>query len=282
MKKYLAILFTLLFVVSATACGGDTASDVTAKFSGSSYETDKDGYVVIKGIADLTPHSELIEFVEPTLEEQGIKIDLVMDTTDGTENDRLASGEIDFNFCQHLPYLEEYNETNGTNLVSAGDIHVEPIAAYSEKYGSVDEVPDNATIVIPNDLTNEYRALTILEEAGFIKLRSDLDGLKAEVSDIEEYVKPVTITEIASEQIINLAGDFDVYITNTNKAIEAGVDTTKYLFRESSDSPYANIITVRAGEETDPAIQALVKALKSDETKKFIEDKYNGAVIPVE
>lgn len=282
MRKFFAILFTLLFVVSVTACGAGTASDVTAKFSGSSYETDKEGYVVIKGIADLTPHSELIEFVEPTLEEQGIKIDLVMDTTDGTENERLASGEIDFNFCQHVPYLEEYNEINGTNLVSAGDIHVEPIAAYSEKYDSIDEIPDNATIVIPNDLTNEYRALTILENAGFIKLSSDLEGLKAEVSDIEEYIKPVTITEIASEQIINLAGDFDVYITNTNKAIEAGIDTTKYLFRESSDSPYANIITVRAGEETDPAIQALVEALKSDETKKFIEDNYNGAVIPVE
>lgn len=273
MKKIIGIITAVALAFSLAACGSEKNVGIEAA---------EDGTVTLKGIVDLTPHSELIEFVRPQLEEQGIYIDLVATLADTTTNERLSVGEIDFNFFQHLPYLEEYNETNGDNLVSAGEIHVEPIAAYSDKYGSLDEVPDNASIVVPNNVTNEYRALRILEIEGFIRLRSDLTELKANVSDIEEYIKPVNIVEVEDTQVIGFAPDFDIYIINTNKAIEAGIDTTKYLFRESSDSPYANIIAVRAEDKDNPAVQALVKALKSDETKKFIEDNYNGAVIPAE
>lgn len=299
MKKIAAILTVAILVLIVSACGsannasdqntgaGSVANTVSdgqnsggARLTGSHFETDKDGYVVLKGITDLTPHSELIEFVEPALEKRGIKIDLVSTASDAVTNERVSSGEIDFNFCQHLPYLEEYNETNSDTLVSAGGIHIEPIAAYSEKYEKLEDVPDNASIVVPNDATNEYRALKIIEEAGFIKLDENLSGQRAGVTDIKEYIKPVTIKEIDSAQIIGLANDFDIYITNTNKAIEAGIDTSKYLFRESEDSPYANIITVRAEDKDDPAVTALVEELKSDETKKFIEEHYNGAVIP--
>ena len=299
MKKITAILTVAILVLIVSACGStnnasdrntgagsavNTVSDGQnsggARLAGSHFETDKDGYVVLKGITDLTPHSELIEFVEPALEKRGIKIDLVSTASDAVTNERVSSGEIDFNFCQHLPYLEEYNETNSDTLVSAGGIHIEPIAAYSEKYEKLEDVPDNASIVVPNDATNEYRALKIIEAAGFIKLDENLSGQRAGVTDIKEYIKPVTIKEINAAQIIGLANDFDIYITNTNRAIEAGIDTSKYLFRESEDSPYANIITVRAEDKDDPAVTALVEELKSDETKKFIEEHYNGAVIP--
>ena len=234
------------------------------------------------GLADLVPHNELIELVKPALSKQGIEIEIVSTAADATWLDKLNGGEVDFAFFAHWPYVEEYNDVSGVKIANAGNIHVEPISAYSNEYQSVDEVPDNAKFVIPNDATNEYRALKIIEKAGFIKLDPNLKELKASVKDIVEYVKPIEITEIDSIQIIGLAQDFDVYITNTNKALEAGIDTTKYLFREDANSPYANIIAVKEERLEDPGIKALVKALQSDETKKFIEEKYNGAVIPAE
>ncbi len=276
MKKITVLLTALVILISLASCGNK--ADNTQSNSRIDPQT---GTVTLKGIADLTPHSELIEFVKPKLEEQGIIIDLVSTSTDATTNERLASGEIDFNFFQHLPYLEDYNSINGENLVSAGAIHVEPLGAYSENYNSLEELPDEITVAVPNDVTNEYRALRILEEQGYIRLADGLTNA-ATVLDIEEYLKPVTIEEIDSYQIMSMASDFDIYINNTNKVIEAGIDPTTYLFRESPDSPYANIVAVRPEDQDDPAIVALVEALKSDETKQFILDNYNGAVIPVE
>jgi D-methionine transport system substrate-binding protein len=282
-KKFLSILSLVLILTGIfTGCANNKTdslltAETTAKVVETTSATTKTKLI---GLTDLVPHSELIEFIKPQLEAQGIEIELVGTAADATWNEKLDVGDVDFNFFQHLPYLEEYNETNGTNLVSAGYIHVEPIAAYSEKYTKVEEIPENAKVVVPNDATNEYRALRILEIAGFIKLNPDLPELKASVADIVEYIKPIEITEIDSTQIIGLAKDFDVYIVNTNKAIEAGVDTSKFLFKEGEDSPYANIIAVKAEKANDPAIKALVKALQSDETRKFIEEKYNGAVIP--
>lgn len=287
-KKFLSILSLALILTGIfTGCANNkntssSAAETTAKAeettaAETTYTTAKTKLI---GLADLVPHSELIEFVKPQLEAQGIEIEIVGTAADATWNEKLDKGDVDFNFFQHLPYLEEYNETNGSKLVNAGYIHVEPIAAYSEKYTKVEDIPENAKVVVPNDATNEYRALRILEIAGFIKLNPDLPELKASVADIVEYIKPIKITEIDSAQIIGLAKDFDVYIVNTNKAIEAGVDTSKFLFKEGEDSPYANIIAVKAEKANDPAIKALVKALQSDETRKFIEEKYNGAVIP--
>lgn len=263
-----AALFLLLLSGTFTGCSSDTD------------DKNADGKTVITGLADLTPHNELIEFVKPQLEEQGYIIDIVSTASDSTWNPKVQDGEVDFNFMQHEPYLIEWNEINSGTLVNAGAVHVEPIAAYSEKYTDVSEVPDNAKIVLPNDATNEYRALVILEEAGFIRL-ADVSNARASVQDIEEYLKPVEIVEMEAIQIIAHASEFDIYITNTNKALEAGIDTTKYLFREGPDSPYANIIVTSEDKADDPGIKALVKALQSPETAKFIEEHYNGAVIPV-
>lgn len=276
---------TLIKKIIATAVIGTLSA---AAFAGCSSEPSESqaqesvaGATVLRGIVDLVPHSEIIEHVAPQLEEQGIHIELVSTAADATTNERLASGEIDFNYFQHLPYLESENEANGYDLISAGGIHIEPITAYSDLYTSVDEVPDNAVVAIPNDGTNEYRALLILEQNGFIVLDDAArDSLSASVADIVEYVRPIEIVEIDSAQIIPTRDDYDFFITNTNKALEAGIDSAK-LFSEGEDSPYANIIAIRAEDADNPAIQALVDVLLSEETQQWIADNYNGAVIPV-
>lgn len=238
--------------------------------------------VTIKGIADLVPHSELIEFVAPRLAEQGIIVELVATAADSYTNERLNSGEIDFNFFQHEPYLLSEVEVNGFDLVSVGGIHVEPITAYSDKYDSIDALPENPVVAIPNDVTNEYRALRILEQNGFVRLNEETQfSLSATVADIKEYVKPLQIVELDSAQIIPTKSDYDFYITNTNKVLEAGITPNK-LFSEGADSPYANIIAVRTEDKDNPAILALVEALRSDDTKSFIRETYGDAVIPVE
>ena len=273
-KIYALLLSGLLLSVSLAGCGSDAQG-------ASAGGADDSGTIVLKGIAAAVPHAELIEAVEPQLEAQGIKVDLVSTAPDATTNQKLAAGEIDFNFFQHEPYLESENKANGFDLVSAGATHVEPITAYSDKYKSVDELPDNAVVAIPSDGTNEYRALLILEKNGFIKLKdSTSDLLDATVDDVEEYLKPIKIVEIDADQIIPTKADYDFYITNTNKVLEAKVTSNK-LFSEGADSPYANIVAVRAEDKDDPAIKALVAALTSDEAKQFIEEHYNGAVIPV-
>ncbi len=245
-----------------------------------SAEAEQKETVTITGIADLVPHSEIIEYVTPKLAEQGIIVELVATSADATTNEKTAKGEVDFNYFQHYPYLEEWNTTNGFDLINAGDIHVEPITAYSDKYASTEEIPDNAVVAIPNDGTNEYRALRILEQNGFIKLNEETaTTLSASLTDIEEYIRPLEIVELDSAQIIPTKADYDFFITNTNKALEAKITSAK-LFSEGSDSPYANIIAVRAEDKDNPAIIALVKELQSEDTRKFIEEKYEGAVIP--
>ena len=176
-KIFSAVISATLFASAFAGCSSKSENADAA--SG-----DK---IIITGLADLTPHSEIIEFVKPTLEEQGITVDIVGTASDATWNSKTQNGEVDFNFMQHEPYLEEWNELNGGTLVNVGAVHVEPIAAYSEKYSDVSEIPDNATVVVPNDATNEYRSLRILEQAGFIKL-NDVSNARASVQDIAEYI----------------------------------------------------------------------------------------------
>lgn len=263
------------------AAASEPAADSNTLVAGESQPATEEDVIVLKGIVDLVPHSEIIEYVRPQLEAQGIYIELVATAADSTTNEKLNAGEIDFNYFQHEPYLLSEVETNGYDLISAGGIHIEPITAYSDKYSSVDEIPDDAVVAIPNDGTNEYRALRILEENGFIVLdEAAKDSLSASVNDIVEYVKPIEIVEIDSAQIIPTKDDYDFFITNTNKALEAGITSNK-LFSEGADSPYANIIAIRAEDADNPAIQALVEALLSEDTQQWIADNYGGAVIPV-
>ena len=290
LKRIFATIALSALTLNLAGCGekpatpASTSAETSSSQENTSSATESsssDEKIVLKGIVDLVPHSEIIEHVKPQLEEQGITIELVATAADSTTNERLNAGEIDFNYFQHLPYLESENEANGYDLVSAGGIHIEPITAYSDKYASVDELPENAVVAIPNDGTNEYRALRILEENGFIVLDpAAKDSLSASVKDITEFKKQLEIVEIDSTQIIPSKDDYDFFITNTNKALEAGITSTK-LFSEGKDSPYANIIAVRSEDLDDPAVKALVDALLSEETQQWIADNYNGAVIPV-
>lgn len=276
-KRILSVVMAVLSISMLVAgCGKskDTAEGTTA---GATFS--KENPVTLKVLADQVPHSELLEFVKPTLAEQGVNIEITILQNDHGNED-VDNGDFDVNFFQHQPYLDSVNKEKGYDLANAGNIHVEPIGLYSAKYKTKEEIPENAVIGIPNDVTNEFRALKILENNGFIKLKTGLEAYSATVKDIAEYTKKITIKEIDSAQIIRLKDDFDGYITNTNKILEAGIDANTNLFREGKDSPYANILTTKASRVNDPAIVALKNALTTEEVRKFIEDKYKGAVIP--
>nr|MCR5789207.1 metal ABC transporter substrate-binding protein [Lachnospiraceae bacterium] len=238
------------------------------------------GEVVLKCVADLTPHSEILNAAADQLAEKGIKVDIVSSTWDATWNDMLVDGEIDFAYFMHVPAMHSIEEEMGTTLYSMGGIHVEPYACFSDKYASKDELPENAVIAIPNDSSNEYRALKVLETEGFIKLNPDMSPMDSSIKEVTEYVKPIELIEMDQANIIPSAADFDAYFVNVNRALEAGIDTTAYLMREGEDSEYANIITVTEANKDNEAIKTLVEVLQSDEIKQFITDNFNGAVIP--
>jgi NitT/TauT family transport system substrate-binding protein len=234
----------------------------------------------LKAIVDLVPHSEIIEYVKPKLEAKGVYVDVVSTASDSTTNEKTLNGEVDFNYFQHEPYLKLWNSENSGNLVNVADIHVEPITAYSDKYSSKDEIKAGDTVAIPNDPSNEYRALAILEQAGFLTLDDAAkDAKRADVSNIAEKKVDLTIIELDSIQIIPTKDDYDFFITNTNKALEAGI-TSARLFSEGADSPYANIIATRPELKDDDRVKALIAELTSKETQDWIQNKYNGAVIP--
>ena len=236
--------------------------------------------VALKCVCDLTPHSEILNAAADQLAQEGIELDIVSTTWDATWNDMLIDGDIDFAYFMHVPAMESIEEEMGATLYSMGGVHVEPYACFSDKYASKDELPENAVIAIPNDSSNEYRALKVLEKEGFLKLNPDMTAIDASVDQIEEYTIPIEIVEMDQANIIPSAADFDAYFVNVNRALEANIDTTAYLMREGEDSEYANIITVTEANKDNEAIKKLVSVLQSDETKKFIEENFNGAVIP--
>lgn len=275
-RRIISILLLILSVTLFSGCGSTgTASNSTVPVKNLS----KENPVILKVLADQVPHAELLNFVKPRLAEKGVKLEITILQNDHGNED-VNNGEFDVNFFQHQPYLDSVKAEKGYDLANAGNIHVEPIGLYSDKYKTKEEIPDGAVIGIPNDVTNEYRALKILEDNGFLKLRFDLEEHAVTVKDIAEYTKNIKIEEIDSAQLIRLKTDFDGYITNTNKILEAGIDPNTALFREGKDSPYANILVTKTNRLNDPAVVALKKALTTEEVRKFIEDKYKGAVIP--
>ena len=198
-------------------------------------------------------------------------------------NEALESGEIDANYFQHLPYLESFNVEHGYNLVSAGGIHIEPMALYSTKHASIEDIPDGATIAIPNDPTNEGRALLLLESAGLITLSEDA-GIEAVPADVVDNPHNFRFSEIEAASLPRVLDDADAAVINGNYAIPAGLIATRDgLYVEGGDSPYVNVIAVKAGNENNEAVQALVEALKSDEVADFVAQNYpNGEVILVD
>ena len=234
--------------------------------------------------ASPAPHAEILNAAKEVLASKGYELDILEYTDYVLPNNALDSGDLDANYFQHKPYLDSFNEQNGTKLVSAGAIHYEPFGIYAGKTSSLDELKDKATVLVPNDVSNEARALLLLEAQGLIKLKEGV-GLEATRNDIVENPKNLDIVELEAAQLPRSLPDCDIAVINGNYAIEAGLKVSDALAAEDSESlaatTYGNIVAVREGDETTDATKALVEALTSPEVKQFMEEKYEGAVVPL-
>ena len=276
MKKLFLILTGLLLAALTIAgCCGD--SKPAASSSSSSSSSAK----VLKIGATPVPHAEILEIVKPILAKQGIDLQVVEFSDYVQPNLALNDKELDANFLQHEPYLDNFiSEHKDVKLVNAGGIHIEPMGIYSKKVKKLDELKDGASIAIPNDPTNGGRSLMLLEKAGLLKLKDGV-GVKATVQDITSNPKNLKFQEVEAAQVPRTLDDVDAAVINTNFAMQVNLVPTKdAMFMEDKTSPYVNIIAVRAGDQDRPEIQALLKALKSDEVKNFINEKYKGAIVP--
>ena len=228
------------------------------------------------------PHAAFLNLVVEDLAAQGITLKIREFTDYVTPNEALETGELDANFFQHVPYLESFNKDRGYHLANAGGIHVEPFALYSKKYKAIGDFPQGATIAIPNDPTNEGRALLLLQSAGLLTLEANA-GLEATPMDIAKNPKGLKFREIEAASLPRVLQDVDAAIINGNYAIPAGLIATRDgLLVEGSDSPYVNVVAVKQGNENDPRIVALVKALRGDKIKAYVAKQYvNGEVVLV-
>jgi len=272
MKKVFALVAALAFaLVALTGCGGQQSG------GSSSAGGDK----TLKVGATAVPHAEILEVVKPLLEKEGVKLEIVEFNDYVQPNLALNDKELDANFFQHEPYLLNFiDEHKEVKLKNAFGVHIEPMGVYSKKVKDLKELAEGASVAIPNDPTNGGRALLLLDKAGLIKIK---DGVKekATVQDVVENPKNLKFQEVEAAQVPRTLEDVDAAVINTNYAMQVDLVPTKdALFMEDSTSPYVNIIAVREGDESRPEIQALIKVLKSDEVKNFINEKYKGAVVP--
>jgi len=275
MKKNLLKRITALSVATITAFGLLTGC-------GSDSSASKGGVITIA--ASPTPHAEILTKAAELLKDKGWELKITEFEDYVQPNLVVDSGEIDANYFQHVPYLDEFNKENGTNLVNAGGIHYEPFGIYPGTKSSLADVADGDVIAVPNDTTNEARALLLLQDNGLIKLK-DGAGLTATVLDIEENAHNLQIQELEAAQVSRVKDEVAYVVLNGNYALEAGFSVGKdSIAYEKSDSEaaktYVNIIAVKKGNENSEGIKALVEVLKSDEIKKFINDTYDGAVVP--
>lgn len=282
MKKLFTLLLACLLFVG---CSSNSTSEENTTTS-TQGTTDEPTKLVVS--ATLDPHSQILEFAKPILLEE-YNIDLEIEVLDDYYifNKALDSGEVDANYFQHLPFFNDEVKANGYDIVNAGGIHIEPFGFYSQTVSSVDEVADGATVIISNSVSDHGRILTILEQAGLIKLADDVDAINATVEDIVENPKNLEFKEIKPE-LLSLAyenNEGDLVAINGNYAMQAGLNPVEdAIILESADetNPYVNIIACRSGDENRPEIKALVEVLKSDEVKQFIEETYAGSVIIAE
>lgn len=267
-------LILALAVFALSGCGAKEGAKDGAKTG-----TPEQQQVVLKIGATPVPHAEILNAAKEALAKEGVTLKIVEFQDYVQPNLTLADKELDANFFQHIQYLNSFNKDHNLTLVSAGGIHVEPMGIYSRKIKALTEIKAGSKVAIPNDPSNGSRALLLLQKAGLIKL----DPAKTEISkkNIIENPQKLQITELEAAMLPKVLDDVQFAVINTNYALDAGLNPTKdALFIEGKDSPYVNIITTRSGDEKSPAIQKLIKVLTSPEIKKFIEDKYKGAVVP--
>lgn len=275
------VLAGALVGCGSSDAAADTSSEETTESAEATEATDELEPITVA--ASSTPHAEILEAAKPLLAEQGYDLQVTEFEDYVQPNEVVESGEFDANYFQHVPYLNSFNEEHGTHLVDAGDIHYEPFGIYPGTKSSLDDVADGDVIAIPNDTTNEARALLLLQDNGLLTLKDGV-GLEATVNDITENPYNLEFQELEAAQVARVVGEVAYVVLNGNYALEAGYSVSKdSIAYESSDSvaaeTYVNIIAVYEGHENDEKIQALVSVLKSDEIKKFIEDTYDGAVV---
>ena len=274
LKKALALALTGAVLVGAFAgCGAK-------KDSGNKKETKK----IVIG-ASPSPHADILKVTKKELKKEGYELEIKEYSDYVQPNTALESGDLDANYFQHKPYLDDFNKQKKTHLVSAGTIHYEPFGIFPGKTKTLKALKNGATVAVPNDTTNEARALLLLQDQGLIKLK-DGAGLTATKKDIVENKKDLAIKEIEAAQIPRSLKDVDIAVVNGNYALEAGLKVNKdALATEDADSigakTYGNVVAVKKGNEKTDATKALIKALKSDTVKKYINDKYDGAVVPL-
>ncbi|MEU9315944.1 MetQ/NlpA family ABC transporter substrate-binding protein [Streptomyces sp. NPDC048295] len=274
--KITAAAATAAIALGLTACG--TSSDPGAKGeTGAKADTSKSLVVA----ASPTPHADILDFVKKNLAEKaGLKLEVKEFTDYVLPNTATETGQVDANFFQHQPYLDDFNKKKNTHLVSVGTVHLEPLGLYSKKVKDLKDIKAGQTVAVPNDTTNEGRALQLLAENGLITLKAGV-GTSAKLSDITDK-KGLEFKELEAATVPRALNDVDAAVINGNYAIEADLKPAKdaLVLEKADGNPYANIIAVKKGNEQDPRIQKLVKLLHSDEVKKFIEDTYQGSVVP--
>lgn len=269
MKKFASLILAGALALGLTACGGGSADSKT---------------VTVKVGASPAPHAEILAVVQDALAEQGYELEIVEFTDYIVPNEAVESGEIDANYFQHITYMNNFNAEHGTHLISVGAIHYEPFGIYAGKTASLADLADGAQIGIPNDPTNGGRALLLLQEQGLITLPADC-GLEPTVLDILDNPHNYKIVEMEAAQLPRSLDSLDVAVINGNYAIQADLSVADALAIESADGTagvaYANVLTVKEGNEENEAIQALLAALQSDAVKTYMEETYGGAVVPV-
>ncbi|MEN6412050.1 MAG: MetQ/NlpA family ABC transporter substrate-binding protein [Veillonellales bacterium] len=270
MKKIGLFLIGLLaFAMILGGCGNSNSSAPASSKN-----------TVLKVGATAVPHAEILNFVKPLLAKEGVDLQVVEFSDYVQPNLALSSKELDANFFQHIPYLEKFSTEHNLPLTYTVRVHLEPMGVYSKKVKNLSELADGAQVAIPNDPTNGGRALAVLEKAGLLKLKEGT-GVKATVGDIVDNPKKLVIRELEAPLLPRALDDVAIAVINTNYALTANLSPNKdALFIESKDSPYANILAIRQGDENRPEIQKLSKILNSAEVKQFINDKYQGAILP--
>jgi D-methionine transport system substrate-binding protein len=271
MKKLFVLFLTLVLSAAFITLSCEKSGGAAAGDSGRTK--------IIIG-ASPRPHAEILEFVKPKLAEQGIDLQLVVQSDNVLTMRQTDAGEFDANYIAHWPGLKASADEMGFDFGNVGAVHIEPIGFYSERYSSKEALPAAAIIAIPNDFSSEYRGLRILEENGFVRLTPDASPATGSLLNIQEYLKPVKFVEVEAGMIARSRDEYDGYILNTSFILDAGIDPATNLFREGVTSQFGNIICVNAGRENEAAFKALYAALTTEEVRQFILTEYKGAVVP--